>query len=94
MNTQSLLSVALYQISLSPIRTEESEAIKELSDIQRRILKLTPNRPGKINTKQVSEQIGITIDHARYHLAKLREKSLVDFVLTDKKNQPAMWSRY
>lgn len=93
MNTQSILSIALHQITLSPIKTTESESVKALSDIQRRILKLTPKRPGKISTQQISDQTGIKVEHARYHLAKLREKSLVDFVLAAKKNEPALWSR-
>lgn len=93
MTPQSLLSIAVRQVMLSPIKSEEPEAIKALSDLQRQILDLIPKHPAKITTPQVAELSGISVAHARYHLARLRRLFLIDSVAADIRYQPAKWSR-
>lgn len=93
MTPQSLLSIAVRQVMLSPIKSEEPEAIKALSDLQRQILDLIPKHPAKITTPQVAELSGISVEHARHHLARLRRLYLIDSVAADLRNQPAKWSR-
>ena len=89
----SLLSIALHQVMLSPIKSEEPEAIRLLSDIQREILKRIPKHPETITTPQVAERSGISVEHARYHLARLRSLFLIDSVAAEIKYLPAKWSR-
>jgi len=93
MTPQSLLSIAVSQVMLSPIKSEEPEATKALSAIQRQILNTIPTHPEKIATPQVAERSGISIEHARYHLARLRSLYLIDSVAADIKHEPTKWSR-
>lgn len=89
----SLLSIALHQVMLSPIKSEEPEAIRLLSDIQREILKIIPKHPAKSTTNQIAEQAGISLEQARHHLARMRSLYLIDSMASEIKNQPARWSR-
>ena len=93
MNTPSLLSIAVHQVMLSTIKADEPEALKVLSDLQRQILDLIPKHPAKITTPQVAELADISVEHARYHLARLRRLFLIDSVAADIRHQPAKWSR-
>lgn len=89
----SLLTHALRQVVLSPIRIDELAPNKAMTDKQKTLYAAMPPLGEKISTDSLHVKTGLSKEVIRRHMAGLRDMGLVSYKDGARKNLAGYWSR-